>query len=37
MWEEFDRTVPLSDPEHSEVESQVTPEAPEAAPLAAKR
>ena len=36
MWDEFERTEPLSDPEDGEVESQVTLGTPESAPVAAK-
>jgi hypothetical protein len=36
MWDEFDRTRPLSDPEVTEEEPEVTLEKPNTAPLAAK-
>ena len=36
MWDEFERTQPLSDPEVSEEEPPVTLEEPDAAPSPAK-
>lgn len=36
MWDEFERTQPLSDAEVPEKDSEVTLEKPETAPLAAK-
>jgi hypothetical protein len=36
MWEEFERTRPLSDPEITEEEREVILEEPEAPPLATK-
>jgi hypothetical protein len=36
MWDEFERTRPLSDPEVTEEESEVTLETPETVRLAGK-
>lgn len=36
MWDEFDRTRPLCDPEVTEDEPEVVLEKPEASPLAAR-
>ena len=36
MWDEFERTRPLSDPEVTEEPTEVTLEKPETAPLTAK-